>query len=82
MGEGNSILPRGQIVARKEKGKFACRFHSFLQVFERGFLQKISHVDEEEWQITVTLLVAPVNAEMPFCKTGHLRLISPISFGV
>ena len=29
---------------RRTKGNFACCFRSFLQVFERGFLQKISFI--------------------------------------
>ena len=42
------------IIARKgSKGdKFTRRFHSFLKVFERDFLLKISHVDGKEWQRT------------------------------
>ena len=30
---------------RRTKGNFACCFPSFLQVFERGFPQKISYLD-------------------------------------
>ena len=40
------------MIARKgKKENFACGFHSFLQVFERGFLQKISYFDGKEWPI-------------------------------
>ena len=35
----------------RTKGNFACCFHSFLEVFERGSLQKISYFDEKEWPI-------------------------------
>ena len=30
------------------EGNFVRRFHSFLQVFEMGFMQKISNIHEEE----------------------------------
>ena len=36
---------------RAVKGNLACCFHSFLQVFKRGFLQKISHFDGKEWPV-------------------------------
>ena len=36
------------LLGRRTKGNFACCFHSFLQVFERGFLQKISYFDWKE----------------------------------
>ena len=36
---------------RSTKGNLAWCFHSFLQVFERGFLQKISYFDGKEWPI-------------------------------
>ena len=39
------------LVGRRTKGNFACCFRSFLQVFERGFLQKISYFDGKEWPI-------------------------------
>ena len=32
-------------------GNLAWCFHSFLQVFERGSLQKISYFDGKEWLI-------------------------------
>ena len=39
------------LLGRTAKGYFACRFHSFLQVFEEGFLQKISRFHGKEWPI-------------------------------
>ena len=57
--QGDSVRPRRQktriyayasvILARKEnKGNFARCFLSFLQAFERGFLQEISHINWNE----------------------------------
>ena len=40
------------VIASKEtKENIACCFHSFLQVFERGLMQKISHFDGKELPI-------------------------------
>ena len=39
------------LLGRRTKGNLACCFRSFLQVFERGFLQKISYFDGKEWPI-------------------------------
>ena len=39
------------LLGRRTKGNLAWCFHSFLQVFERGFLQKISHFDGKKWSI-------------------------------
>ena len=39
------------ILGRRTKGNLAWRFHSFLQVFERGFLQEISYFDGKELPI-------------------------------
>ena len=36
------------LLGRRTKGNFACCFRSFLQVFERAFLQKISFFDGKE----------------------------------
>ena len=36
------------LLGRRTKGNFACCFRSFLQVFERSFLQKISYFHEKE----------------------------------
>ena len=36
---------------RRTKENFACCFRSFLQVFERGILQKISNFNGKEWPI-------------------------------
>ena len=41
------------LLGRRTKGNLACCFHSFLQVLERGFWQKISYVDGKEWTIKV-----------------------------
>ena len=35
----------------KKGGTLAGSFHSFLQVFQRGFLQKTSNFDGKEWSI-------------------------------
>ena len=50
----NKILEHTQmslLIRRSKKGNLACCFDSFLQVFERGFLQKITHFDEKEGPI-------------------------------
>ena len=39
------------LLRRRTKGNFACCFCSFLQVFKRGFLQKISSFNGKEWPI-------------------------------
>ena len=39
------------LLGRKTKGNLAWCFHSFLQVFARGVLQKISYFDGKEWPI-------------------------------
>ena len=47
----NKIRERSQIsrlLGRRAKGNLARCFHSFLHVFKKGFLQKISHFDEKE----------------------------------
>ena len=36
------------LLRRRTKGNLAWYFQSFLQVFERGFLQKISYFDGKE----------------------------------
>ena len=36
------------LLGKRTKGNFARRFQSFLQVFEGGFLQKISYFDWKE----------------------------------
>ena len=36
------------LLGRRTNGNFACFFRSFLQVFDRGFLQKISYFDGKE----------------------------------
>ena len=36
------------LLGRRAKGNFACCFRSFLQVFEKGFVQRISFFDEKE----------------------------------
>ena len=47
------------LIAKKTKGNFAFCFHSFLQVFERVFLQKTSHINEKEWPIKVGKISEP-----------------------
>ena len=44
-------IQESSLLGRRAKGNFACCFRSFLQVFERGFLQKISYFDGNEWPI-------------------------------
>ena len=39
------------LLGRRTKGSLAWCFHSFLQVFERGFLQKVFDLDGKEWLI-------------------------------
>ena len=39
------------MLGRRTMGNLASCFHSFLQVFERGFLLKISYFDGKEWPI-------------------------------
>ena len=39
------------VLGRRTKENLALRFHSFSQVFDNGFLQKISHFDGKEWPI-------------------------------
>ena len=39
------------LLGRRIKGNLAWCFHSFLHIFERGFLQKISYFDGKEWPI-------------------------------
>ena len=41
------------LLGRRTKGKLAWCFRSLWQVFERGFLQKISYFDGKEWPINV-----------------------------
>ena len=36
------------LLGRRTTGNLALCFHSFLQVFERGFLQKISNFDGKQ----------------------------------
>ena len=45
------------LLGRRTKRNLACCFHSFLEVFERGFLQKISHFDGKEWPIKADKLL-------------------------
>ena len=47
------------VLGRRTKGNVAWCFHSLLQVFERGFLQKISHFDEKEWPIKAMSITEP-----------------------
>ena len=44
---------------RRTKGNFACCFRLFLQVFERGFLQKISYFDGKDWLIKTEQITEP-----------------------
>ena len=46
-------------LGRRTKGNLAWCFHSFLYVFERGFLQKISNFDGQEWPIKARLKTEP-----------------------
>ena len=39
------------VLRRRTKGNLAWCFHSFLQVFKRSFLEKISFFNGKEWQI-------------------------------
>ena len=39
------------LLGKRTKGNLAWRFHSFLQVFERGFLQIISYFDGRNDQL-------------------------------
>ena len=41
----NERIQESLLLGRRTKGNLAWCFHSFLQVFERGFLQKISYFD-------------------------------------
>ena len=41
-------VQESSLLGRKTKGNFACCFRSLLQVFESGFLQKISYFDGKE----------------------------------
>ena len=41
-------IKKSLLLGRRTKGNFACYFRSFLQVFERGFLLKISYFDRKE----------------------------------
>ena len=45
------LHPRVFIARRRTKGNLSGCFHSFLQVFERGFRQKISYFDGKELPI-------------------------------
>ena len=44
---------------RRRKGNFACCSARFLQVFERGFLQKISYFDGKKWPIKTRKITGP-----------------------
>ena len=48
-------IQESSLLGRRTKGNFACCFRSFLQVFEREFLQKISYFDGKEWPIRLKL---------------------------
>ena len=49
------------LLGRRTKENFACSFRSFLQVFERGLLQKISYFDGKERPIkAIMLLMKPL----------------------
>ena len=39
------------LLGRRTKGDLAWFFHSFLQVLERGFLQKVSYFNGKEWLV-------------------------------
>ena len=39
------------VLGRRTKENLAWRSHSFVQVFERGFLPKISYFDMKEWPV-------------------------------
>ena len=41
----DELVQESLLLGRRAKGNFACCFRSFLQVLERGFLQKISYFD-------------------------------------
>ena len=63
------------LLGRRTKGNFACYFRSFLQVFERGFLQKISYFDGKEFDIsgikqvkTVFNIIALIFRDQDFFK--------------
>ena len=47
------------LLGRRTKGNLAWCFHSFLQVFQRGFLEKRSYFDEKEWAIKAGLITEP-----------------------
>ena len=47
----NEHIQESLLLGRITKGNFACCFRSFLQVFESGFLRKVSYFDEKEWPI-------------------------------
>ena len=47
------------LLGRRTKGKLALCFHSFLQVFERVLLQKISYFDGKESPIKAGKVAEP-----------------------
>ena len=47
------------LIGRRTKGYFASCFHSFWQVFEEGYLQKISHFNRKEWPIKARYIIEP-----------------------
>ena len=44
----HELIQESLLLGRRTKGNLALCFHSFLQVFEGGFLQKISYFDGKD----------------------------------
>ena len=55
----HELIQESLLLGRRTKGNFACCFRSFLQVFEMGFLQKISYFDGKERPIKAGKITEP-----------------------
>ena len=58
---------------RGTKGNLAWYFNSFLQVFERGFLQEISYFNGKEWPIKAGWISEPYLIYQGWDKTVFVR---------
>ena len=77
----HELIQESLLLERRTKGNLASRFHSILQVFERGFLQKISYFDGKEWPIkagTVFNIIALIFREQDFLKRRAFLLTHPV----
>ena len=77
-------IQESSLLRRRTKGNFACCFHSFLQVFERGFLQKtpISTGRNDRLKrgklLTVFNIIALIFRDQEFFKRRAFLLTQPV----